>query len=117
MSLSPRIQREQHTVNLMIALYCKAHHAPTQGSLCEACTELQAYALRRTLACKFGDQKPACSQCPVHCYRAAQRQQIRQVMRYAGPRMIIHHPLYALLHVYDKLNWNLFRKKKLNKKQ
>jgi hypothetical protein len=29
------------------------------------------------------------------------REQIRQVMRYAGPRMLLHHPIHAVLHLLD----------------
>jgi hypothetical protein len=29
------------------------------------------------------------------------RQQIRAVMRYSGPRMIIRHPMLALAHLVD----------------
>jgi hypothetical protein len=38
------------------------------------------------------------------------RERIRQVMRYSGPRMIFHHPIAALRHLYytqiEKLNSN-----------
>ena len=38
------------------------------------------------------------------------REKIRQVMRYSGPRMIFHHPIAALRHLYytqqEKLNSN-----------
>jgi hypothetical protein len=37
----------------------------------------------------------------VHCYRAQQRERIRRVMRYSGPRMLLAHPLLALLHLLD----------------
>lgn len=31
------------------------------------------------------------------------RDRVKAVMRYAGPRMIIHHPLMALRHMLDNL--------------
>ena len=40
--------------------------------------------------------------CPVHCYEAAMRERVRQVMRYAGPRMLLRHPILALLHLRDE---------------
>ena len=40
---------------------------------------------------------------PVHCYAPARRQEIQAVMRYGGPRMLLHHPLMTLRHMM--LGW------------
>ena len=39
----------------------------------------------------------------VHCYQPQMREQIRQVMRYSGPRMLFHHPVMAIRHLIDCL--------------
>ncbi len=98
-SASRRIKREKHTVTLMIQLYCRDHHG---GPLCAECSTLLAYALARVETCPFGADKPVCSRCLVHCYRPALRERIREVMRYAGPRMTRHHPYLALRHLLDR---------------
>ena len=61
------------------------------------------YALARLERCPFGGEKPKCSACPVHCYKPAQREQARLIMRYAGPRMLLRHPLLAIAHQLDGL--------------
>lgn len=71
--------------------------------LCPACAALRAYALRRLDACRFGAAKPPCERCPIHCYAPACREQIRAVMRYAGPRMLLYAPLDALWHLLRRL--------------
>ena len=43
-------------------------------------------------------EKTFCSQCRIHCYEKTMQKQIKQVMRYSGPRMIFYHPLLALRH-------------------
>ena len=101
MHKNKRLNREQETVNKMIALYCLAHHTPLQGQLCPECQALVDYAYQRIKRCPYGSKKPTCAKCPIHCYKPAQREQIRQVMRYAGPRMLIHHPFLAVLHLVD----------------
>ena len=53
----------------------------------------------RTETCRYGPLKGSCKQCTVHCYAPAQREKIRAVMRYAGPRMLLYHPLEALRHL------------------
>ena len=75
----------------------------TVPPLCPQCQELLTYAHQRLERCKFGNDKPSCTRCPVHCYKPAMRQQIRQVMRYSGPRMLLHNPVLAIRHLWDFL--------------
>jgi hypothetical protein len=97
--VNSRLKRESKTVAAMISLYCRdIHH---NSGLCQECTELKEYALQRLVKCPFQASKPACSKCPVHCYQPSMREKIRQVMRYAGPRMIFHHPVMAFFHIID----------------
>ena len=84
----------------MVAMYCKAHHRRGEG-LCEECAGLLAYALERLGKCPFGAEKPTCAHCPIHCYKPERRQAAREVMRYAGPRMLWRHPFLALMHLID----------------
>ena len=75
----------------------------TVSSLCPQCQALLDYAHKRLEHCKFGEDKPSCTRCPVHCYKPAMREQIRQVMRYSGPRMLLHNPIMAIRHLWDFL--------------
>jgi hypothetical protein len=94
-----RRTREFKTIAVMLRMYCCANHTAIDGSLCHACTELHNYAQRRLERCIFGDAKPTCAKCTVHCYKATMREQIRQVMTWAGPRMLWRHPVLAVRHV------------------
>lgn len=100
-SAQRRLQREARTLDRMVAIYCRDHHTPDAGDICGDCRELLAYAERRLAKCPYGEDKPTCANCPVHCYKAAQREQARAIMRYAGPRMLWRHPLLAIAHVLD----------------
>lgn len=97
-----RMRREQRTVEAMIGLYCRGLHG-SQGQLCAECEALHNYARQRLEKCPFQAGKTTCAKCPVHCYKPEQRASIRAVMRYAGPRMLLRHPLLALLHMLDGL--------------
>jgi hypothetical protein len=99
---SARIARERITIETMIMLYCEAKHQ-TDRALCADCQELLEYAMHRLRHCKFGEYKPVCAKCPIHCYRKDMRGQVIQVMRFSGPRMIYKHPKLALLHMIDSL--------------
>ena len=81
-----------------------SHLSPlTVTPLCPQCQTLLDYALQRLERCRFGEGKPSCTRCPVHCYKPALREQIRQVMRYSGPRMLLHNPIMAIRHMWDFL--------------
>ncbi|MGC8874195.1 MAG: nitrous oxide-stimulated promoter family protein [Chloroflexia bacterium] len=97
-----RLAREEKTVSAMIRLFCRTHHGAAEG-LCAQCAALLAYARKRLARCPFGTAKPNCAKCPIHCYRPQERERIRALMRYAGPRMLLRHPVLALLHFLDSL--------------
>jgi hypothetical protein len=94
-----RLRRERRTVRLMVELFCAHHHGT--GELCASCRELAAYADRRLDLCPYGADKPACTDCPIHCYRPEPRERMREVMRFAGPRMMRTHPYLAVMHLID----------------
>ena len=93
--------REERTIRAMVAIYCRRHHRQ-QADVCSDCAALLDYARARLGKCLFGEDKPVCASCPIHCYRPAMREQIRDVMRYAGPRMLLRHPGLALSHMFHK---------------
>ena len=97
--LAKKRAEEQLLVSEMIALYCRRQHRTPKGSLCPECQELRDYALARIDHCPFMETKTFCSACKVHCYKPAMREQIRIVMRWAGPRMLPVHPILSIRHV------------------
>ena len=99
--MTDRMARERKTIAIMIEMFCQDQHNSKSGSLCDDCRELQDYADVRLDRCPFGREKPVCSQCPIHCYNPAMREKIREVMRYAGPRMLKKHPLLGIRHLID----------------
>ena len=103
-------QKEKETVSLMISLYCRKKHGG--NVLCAECAALDAYARMRSDKCPFMESKTFCSNCKVHCYKPDMREKIREVMRFAGPRMILHHPVMAVHHVIA----TKYEKKRMEKK-
>lgn len=96
------LEREAQTLAAMISLYCRNHHQMPEGALCASCQSLLAYARSRLEKCPCGENKPACSACPIHCYTPKRRKEIQDVMRYAGPRMMRSHPMLAVRHLIKK---------------
>ena len=86
-----RIAHEKKTVELMIRLYCRKKEKNT--ILCASCEELLHYAHARLDRCPFGEEKGACKECKVHCYKPAMRERMRQVMLLYAPWQAIRHLL------------------------
>ncbi|MEI8004967.1 MAG: nitrous oxide-stimulated promoter family protein [Bacteroidota bacterium] len=87
---------EKKTITAMIGIYCRSVHKSKE--LCGRCRDLNEYALKRIEQCVNGMDKPVCQQCKVHCYSPLMREEIKKVMHYAGPRMILKHPVLSLAH-------------------
>ena len=98
-----RIESEKYVVKLMITLYCRKFHNTADNALCVECRDLLEYACHRLEHCPKGDSKSSCRKCDIHCYSPARRENIRAVMRYAGPRMIFVNPAAALRHLISEL--------------
>lgn len=100
--VTPRLRREYRTMERMVGIWCADRHGGS-AARCEECRAFLDYAAKRLEKCPYGEDKPTCAKCPIHCYKRAQREQAREIMRYAGPRMTLRHPWLALMHVVDKL--------------
>jgi len=96
--MSEEMLDEHKTITKMVGIYCRSKHG-TSANLCESCEELVAYADLRLAACPFAPDKPVCAKCPVHCYQPEKREHIREVMRFAGPRMLFFDPVAAIKHM------------------
>jgi hypothetical protein len=98
-----RLRREWRTMQVMVDIYCAGHgHAPA-NERCVNCQGFLDYAERRLEKCPYGPAKPTCAKCPIHCYKPQPRELAREIMRYAGPRMMLRHPWLSLTHLTDKL--------------
>jgi len=95
-----RLERERRTVAAMIERFCRDRHGSDRG-LCADCADLELYTRLRLEKCPYGEAKPTCANCPIHCYQPHRREQIKTVMSYAGPRMLLSHPILAIRHMLD----------------
>jgi len=95
-----RMYREATTIKVMVGIYCQHHHG-LQVAQCPECSEIQKYALERLYHCPYQADKPSCKNCPIHCYKPSMKTVVKQVMRFAGPRMALRHPLLTIFHFID----------------
>ena len=106
-----KIEREKHTLALMVGIYCRGNKhegraqtgpAPDGSGLCPTCQELVDYAFKRIDACPCMETKTFCSACETHCYKPDMRERVREAMAYAGPRMMFYDPKGAIKHLLSK---------------
>ena len=95
-----RIEREKKTVQKMTGIYCRLNH--DADGLCADCSGILDYAHDKLDNCPYGIEKPACDNCPIHCYRKDEKEKIREIMRFSGPKMLLRHPYLAAMHFVDK---------------
>lgn len=117
--LIPLTNQELKDLRLLarfIACWCQKQHAAAERqaidadtaltplalgdlSLCAECRELLNYAVARRRACPL-DPKPACKDCPIHCYKPERRAEIRKIMRFSGRHLILRGRLDLLWHYF-----------------
>ena len=100
--LAHKRAREKEVVGIMIGMYCHHWHGTRRGELCPDCWALLDYARSRVDSCPNMEKKSYCSVCSTHCYNPDKRDQIRAIMRWAGPRMMLSHPFMALRHLFEE---------------
>ncbi|MFA9398109.1 MAG: nitrous oxide-stimulated promoter family protein [Clostridiaceae bacterium] len=97
-----KIENQKAILEIMIKMYCNKKHKTKEG-LCEECGVLFEYAIERLENCKFGENKTSCGMCKVHCYKEDMRDEIRKVMKFSGPRMILYHPKALIKHGIESI--------------
>lgn len=101
--LSGKLLREFKTIAAMVHIYCKAHcDAKGDVANCPDCHAFLDYAHTKLDRCPYGQAKPTCNKCPVHCYKPDLKAKAREIMIYAGPRMLLPHPIMAIRHLLNE---------------
>lgn len=119
--------REKQLFTVMASLFCRAEkHEAThtladlkadpdiarwiqrsprlrRRKVCADCLSLIAESFRHTARCPHTAYKTFCHLCPTPCYAPREREAMIPVMRQAGPRLLLHHPILALRFMKDLL--------------
>ena len=97
------MSKKRPVIEAMIRIYCegRCQNETLESGLCQECEELLTYALERLEKCPKVAQKTSCGRCEIPCYREPFKSRIRLVMKYAGPRMVVKHPIKTVKYVMD----------------
>jgi hypothetical protein len=114
MATMEAINRQQKSdiklLGKFVEVYCVGKHGATtrepfelpgglgHRDLCPECAAFLQYAVARRMKCPLEEEKPTCKRCRIHCYAKPQRQLVREIMGYAGRRLIMRGRLDYLFH-------------------
>ncbi len=92
----------------MLKLYNKKKYR--QKKLTKEMQELLDYSYLRIENCPHrkknnNGEKPFCSCCNIQCYKADMKQNMVEVMRFSGPRILFSHPIVSIDHLKKTLKF------------
>lgn len=96
--MDKKLSEEYEIVCEMINLYHRKNDSFSDAEI----SDLKAYVKSKLSSCPHGSNKPFCSYCKIHCYEPVRRDQIREIMRFSGPRFIFYRPGKSLKHLLYK---------------
>lgn len=91
---------DRNIIEWMIKYYCRKNHSTQK--FCDDCSSLLEYASMRIKKCPYGENKPVCSNCTIHCYIPEQREKIKKIMRFSGPAILFHKPFTGIRYILKK---------------
>lgn len=103
-------KKDIRLIGKFVEVYCSGKHGDAVRTaqplpaglaprkLCSECAAFMAYAVDRRLKCPLEEEKPTCKRCRIHCYAKPQREKVREIMSYAGRKLIMRGRLDYLWH-------------------
>lgn len=95
-----------------VEVYCAGQHAGAvcssvvlpaglgKRSICAECRSFLEYAIAKRLKCPLEAEKPTCKHCRIHCYDKVRREKVREIMSYAGRRLMMRGRLDYIWHYF-----------------
>lgn len=68
--------------------------------ICPECAAFLKYAVLKRLKCPLEAEKPTCKHCRIHCYDRPRREKVREIMGYAGRRLMMRGRLDYIWHYF-----------------
>lgn len=114
--MDKKMKADLKTLARFVEVYCDGQHKgePRNGiplkdcdvdkvagkkiELCTECSKLLTHAFVKRMSCPQ-DPKPMCKNCTDHCYYDKYRDQIKEVMKYSGKKLVMTGRIDYLLHL------------------
>ncbi len=105
-------KKDIRLIGKFVEVYCAGRHGSLgrmelelpaglgRRRLCPECAAFMEYAIDRRIKCPLEAEKPTCKRCRIHCYAWAQREKAREIMGYAGRRLMLRGRLDYVWHYF-----------------
>jgi len=99
-------------IGKFVEVYCAGKHAAAERTafrlpadlgerrICPECAAFLEYAVTKRLKCPLEAEKPSCKHCRIHCYDGPRREKVREIMSYAGRRLMLRGRLDYVWHYF-----------------
>lgn len=105
-------KKDIRLIGKFVEVYCAGKHRDAkrspvtlpaglgERSLCPECASFLEYAVTKRLKCPLEAGKPDCKHCRIHCYDRPRREKVREIMSYAGRRLMLRGRLDYVWHYF-----------------
>lgn len=113
--MEPMNRQQKNDIRLIgkfVEVYCVGKHPGVERTsvtlpegleertLCPECAAFLEYAVTKRLKCPLETEKPTCKHCRIHCYDKPRREKVREIMAYAGRKLMMRGRLDYLWHYF-----------------
>jgi hypothetical protein len=111
-TITKQQKKDIRLIGKFVEVYCFGKHHGTlltpvtlpaglgESTLCPECVSFLEYAIGKRLKCPLETEKPTCKHCRIHCYDKQRREKVREIMSYAGRRLMLRGRLDYLWHYF-----------------
>lgn len=111
-SITRQQKKDIRLIGKFVEVYCAGKHRAAEQTriilpaglgerrLCPDCASFFEYAMAKRLKCPLEAEKPSCKHCRIHCYDKPHREKVREIMAYAGRRLMMRGRLDYLWHYF-----------------
>ncbi len=111
-ALTKHQKKDIRLLGKFVEVYCDGKHRDAVRSarslpealgarrLCQECAAFLEYAIAKRLKCPLETEKPTCKRCRIHCYDTPRREKVREIMGYAGRRLMMRGRLDYVWHYF-----------------
>ena len=105
-------KKDIRLIGKFVEVYCSGkHRGAGRGSialpagmgertLCPECSSFLEYAVAKRLKCPLEAEKPTCKHCRIHCYDKVRLEKVREIMSYAGRKLMMRGRLDYIWHYF-----------------
>lgn len=111
-TMSRHQKKDIRLIGRFVEVYCHGKHKDVQRTnrnamdeddiytLCPDCSAFFEYAVMKRMKCPLEAEKPTCKHCRIHCYDKIRREKVKEIMSYAGRKLMMRGRLDYLWHYF-----------------